>query len=178
MSSEYDDTTTIDEILERNKEVDGRVLASHSDAHPLVQSVFMLKVFLGMFGAFILIEPFFITMSQDQLSMQLALFVIQVLVSFVVFLQMHAARIEEVLIRIRSRGYGASQRLENDLPTAAMIFSIVVLTKLVASIVAARMDGLELATTIVLTIVCVMLVVVAVIFVERHKRLYIQLDGY
>jgi len=166
----------MEQIAQKYNEMSGRLVASSADSHPFIQSLFLLKLAVGMFAFMVIAEPIFVSISLDALTMQLAMFVVQILLAFAVFAQAHSARVEEIYIAIRASGYGASQRPCSWLPAATFLFSGVVLSKLVASIVAARIGELSFDAMIALTIFSVVFLTGVIGCIERYKNFYIIND--
>ena len=173
---QVDDETSMQEISERYHESCGKLPASSADSHPFVHNLSLLTMGIGAFGAVVLAEPFFVAISRDGITMQFAMFFIELLVAMLILGQAHVVRIEEVHIRIRARGYAESSRLETPLIVSVVLFAATVLIKLTASIVLASNGELPLWALIVVTVICLALTVGSCLFAAQHRRLYIVPD--
>jgi len=171
-----DDEQLIGELTEHYGEMDGRVSAARAESHPLIRGFFMLQLFIGLFGSLAVLSPLFISMSQDGVSMQLALFVIELLLAGVVAMAAHDARLEEMLFLIRAHSYGSAARLGVYIPAAMALFAACLLAQLVANMVAARVGDLSTATHVVLALGSAVTLVTAIVLVQRQRNCYILND--
>jgi hypothetical protein len=171
-----DDETLVEQLQEQYGESSGLVAASRAESHPFIRGIFMLQLALGLYGAMVAIQPFFIYMSTDGVSMQIAMFVIALLLAAVVLAQAHDARMEEMLFLMRCRGYGQATRLGANIPVAVLLFATCVLSQLVANMFAARTGDLGTGTHVFLSVSCVVEIGGAIVLVQRQRNHYIIND--
>ena len=171
-----DERELIERLQDQYGEYAGKVQASRCESHPFIRSIFMFQLFLGLFGALVTVQPFFIFMSTDGTAMQIALFIIQLLLAGVVAIGAHDARMEEMLFLVRCRGYGEATKLSIYIPVAVVFFAICVMSQLVANMVAARRGDLQIWVHIMLTLTCSLEICVAILMVQRQRNHYILND--
>lgn len=171
-----DERELIERLQEQYGEYAGKVQASRCESHPFIRAIFMFQLFLGLFGALVTLQPFFIYMSTDGTAMQIALFIIQLLLAAVVTVGAHDARMEEMLFLVRCRGYGEATKLSIHTPVAAVFFVICVMSQLVANMIAARKGELQIGVHIALTLACSLEIGAAIVMAQRQRNHYIIND--
>ena len=179
-SNEAPDSDDERELIERLQdeygEYAGKVQASRCESHPFIRAIFMFQLFLGLFGALVTVQPVFIYMSTDGTAIQIALFIIQLLLAGVVVIGAHDARMEEMLFLVRCRGYGEATKLSHHIPVSIVFFAICLMSQLIANMVAARKGDLETWVHVVLMLSCAFEIAVAVVMAQRQRNHYIVND--
>lgn len=150
-------TTTDDVEMEdariRFGENMGKLSARNSSASPFRNRIVQLKAGLGMFAVIATISPFLIIMSNDRISMQLAMFLMLLLFSFMVLGLYHSTRCEEMHLKIRSCGYSAGLQLSSEMVMSCILFVVSLLIQIVESIIASRMeDGIPIPYVVILAV--------------------------
>jgi len=171
-----DERELIGNVQEQYGEYCGRINASRCESHPFMRSIFMFQLFLGLFGTLVTVQSLFIFMSTDRTAMQIALFIIELLLAAVVAVAAHDVRMEEMLLRVRCSGYAEATRVTAHVPVSMGFFGVCVLAQLLANMVAARTGDLATWVHILLSLVCAGLVFAAMVAAQRHRNHYIVND--
>lgn len=171
-----DERELIEGVQEQYGEYCGRINASRCESHPFIRSIFMFQLFLGLFGTLIAVQPAFIYMSADGAAMQIALFIIELLLAAVVSITAHELRMEEMLLLVRCRGYGEATKLSIHTPVSMAFFALCLLAQLLANMVAARKGDLGPWVHVLLALACSIFIFIAVLFAQRQRNHYIVND--
>ena len=119
-----EDSELIENLSRRYKESAGMISGSHADAHPFISAMAQFNSAIAVAAAIVISAPVFAATTTDPVGIRGVLLVMLWIISNVVVGLAHSARMEEMLMVVRTRSYGQTALLNPNMRTAVIIFTV------------------------------------------------------
>lgn len=119
-----EDSELIENLSTRYKESAGMIAGSHADAHPFIAAMIQYNSAIAVAAAIVVATPLFAAVSIDPIVIRGAMLVMLWIISNVVTGLAHSARMEEMLMVVRTRSYGQTAFLNGNMRTSVIFFTV------------------------------------------------------
>ncbi len=119
-----DEGELIENLSRRYKESAGMISGAHAAAHPFIAAMTQFNSAIGVAAAIVITTPVFAAVTIDPVVVRGALLVMLWVISNVVVGLAHSARMEEMLMVVRTRSYGQTAFLNGNMRTAMILFTV------------------------------------------------------